>query len=113
MKKTSIFLALFIAGSLVAESLTLAWDHNPRAENVDIYKVYHATNLAGPWVVIGSTTNNRIQMDLSDGDHSFYVTASRQALESDPSKIVTHQPFSNRPPRRTKGKKSNRFNVGF
>lgn len=114
MKKTSTFLALFIAGSLVAESVSLAWDYNPPAENVDVYKIYHSTTGGAPWSVIGSTTNNSIQFDrLETGQNSFYVTAINQAGESLPSKILTKQTEAEKRRRGTKSKKSKRVSVSF
>ena len=69
-----------------AVPVTLCWDAPPC--QVDLYKVYQAPKVEGPFVFIGGTTNTSYYLDLTPGAYFWYVTASNYWGESGPSNVT-------------------------
>ena len=66
------------------------WDPNDPADQVTGYYLHQATNLAGPWTIVGSTNGTNYALLLPrKGQWFFYVTASNFWGMSEPSNIVT------------------------
>lgn len=95
---------LLICSALtVLAGARLLWDDPNPDGIVGKFVVYHATNIAGPFLVLGeSATTNGLELPpLRSGNHFFYVTAvGTNGLESDPSNQVL-APVVN-PPQGTK-----------
>ena len=107
VKKLILILALLFSVSAYAQSptetisVTVKWDENPDtalfvAEDqngnpvVLQYRVYIATNVTGPYTVIGETAGLSLTMPaLPKANHFFYVTAFFLGLESNPSQILS------------------------
>jgi hypothetical protein len=74
----------------VAAGVRLEWDANDPVEQVELYRIYMATNVSGPYIVSGSTTNTTITIEVpTPGRYFFYVTASNFWGESFPSSTVS------------------------
>lgn len=81
-------LCLALLSIATAAAITLQWDPNPASEEVQVYKVYQATNVAGPWTIVGQTTNTTYTTPVPPGRYFWYVTASNFWSESLPSNTV-------------------------
>lgn len=67
-------------------AITLYWDPNPPAEEVQVYVVRQATNVLGPWSIVATpTTTNTIITLPVPGKWFWFVTASNFWGESVPS----------------------------
>jgi hypothetical protein len=82
-------------------TVKIAWDHIPAWEfyvahdtngvRIPItYRVYYATNVAGPWEVRATVTNNlAVVTNVHRVTGFFYVTSSNVFLESDKSDLLS------------------------
>ena len=82
-------------------NVKLGWDPLPfaeyyRAEDTNgqpvaiTFRVYHSTNVAGPYSVAAVTTNHQaVISNLTARTHFFYVTSSNFFLESEPSELLS------------------------
>lgn len=94
MKKlliTMLAAAFLSAGSLLAGTVSLAWDSNPSSDQVIRYSVYYlppgATTFTKLADVLAPTTSYTTP-SLSAGTYSFRITASNATGESVPSNTV-------------------------
>lgn len=94
MKRAFYSIMAALAAIASAAALTLTWDPNPAEDQVTSYQVYQATNVAGPYTLIGSTTNTSFTLPLPPGRYFFYVTASNFWTESSPSQTVSTPPLA-------------------
>jgi hypothetical protein len=94
MKKylTLILLLLTtLAASSVNFTLALAWDADPSDPTVTKYTLYRADGLTAPFVKVAdipAPNTTYAFPSLSPGVYRFYVTASNEWGESDPSNTV-------------------------
>lgn len=77
---------LAIALQIASLTVTLEWDPNDPVEQVQGYRLYQQYN-GGPWTKIGETSETTFKIDPIYGyaEYTWYVTAYRYELESDPS----------------------------
>lgn len=81
-------LLLRSCGFAPAADLHLAWDASP-TPGVTNYTVYAATNALAPMAQINVGTNLTADIStLPTGQWRFYITATKDGLESDPSASV-------------------------
>lgn len=89
--KSILLLLWCLAYMALAETVTLAWDANPPADNVTAYELRYGTdpaNLTGKSRVAGAT---QTAVELAPGIYHFVVVAiTASGIESLPSARVTH-----------------------
>jgi hypothetical protein len=85
-------LSIFLCSSALAADLRFAWDANDPAEEVIAYRLYAATNVLGPYILVGTTTNGtQTNLTLTNafrGQAFYYLTAANFWTNSEPSEIV-------------------------
>lgn len=100
-----LLLILLLAGAAVAGTnrpVTLLWDYPLAEQTTNIVFVLHATNLLSapltnwPIAAVVPGTNTTVTLPSAQGWQFFYVTASNDWGESDPSNTVGLQ--TPRPP---------------
>lgn len=89
--KCLALLALLTVPGLTAD-LRFEWTPNDAAEEVTAYRLYAATNVAGPYTLVGTTTNgtqtNLTLTNIVRGQAFYYLTAANFWTNSEPSEIV-------------------------
>ena len=88
---TSLFvLGLLVIGvASVRTSAMLVWDY-PTAELPSVsFNVYHAINAAGPFSVLTNVSATNCTVQILQGSHFYYVTATNEWGESDPSETAS------------------------
>lgn len=92
---------LLCALPLGAATVTLMWDASPGPQEVDGYRVYQSTNIAGPWSLVATTTATNVSLNVTQAAYFWYVTATNFWGESDPSNLA-HTPDNIRSVNKTK-----------
>lgn len=96
MRKYLALVSIF-ASILTASAITLSWDASPSGDLVQGYKIYQSTTAAGPFTLVGSTTNLNYFINYTPGAGCWYVTATNLVSESPPSTIACTPPVSTAP----------------
>lgn len=92
--KTLIALFIFCL-TVLAVDVTLIWNANDPLDQVEGYRLYQSTNIAGPFNYIGSAnTTNFVVTGLSPGVYFWYVTATNYWGESLPSNKASTPPVA-------------------
>lgn len=89
--KTLLLLFFLLSVSAIAAlktSARLEWDYLDDASAVT-FNLYHATNVAGPYAFLTNVATTNVVVPISGGSHFYYVTATNEWGESDPSNIAS------------------------
>lgn len=81
----TLLLATVQVLAAVKTSARLEWDY-PVLELLDVrFNVYHASNVSGPYTVFTNVATTNVTVAITEGAHFYYVTATNDWGESDPS----------------------------
>lgn len=91
MKNLIAILLLFslAAFAAVKNSAKLEWDYSAAEVLAVRFNVYSATNVAGPFTVFTNVAGTNVVIPITEGAHFYYVTATNEWGESDPSNVAS------------------------
>lgn len=89
MKYCLLILLLVVSVSAALKTAArLDWDYDDDISAVT-FNLYHATNVAGPYALLTNVATTNVVVPISGGSHFYFVTATNEWGESDPSNIAS------------------------
>lgn len=94
----ALLTVLAATGCIAAE--VISWEPSPSSDTATGYKIYWSSNagLAKPWPVLGTTPASVLSItNTAAGRFYYYITATNQFGESDPTDVAYRPGNPNNP----------------